>query len=431
MANDALEVNFDGIVGPTHNYAGLSPGNLASREHVNQPSNPRAAALEGLAKMKLLADMGIPQAVLPPHERPDMGAMRKAGYSGSDQQILEKVAREDPRLLATVSSASAMWTANAATISPSADTADGRVHITPANLFTLFHRSLEARTTTFILKTIFADEQTFAVHPPLASNELLADEGAANQMRLCSAYGHPGTEIFIYGRDSINRTPTKFPARQTLQASQAIANQHHLRNVHFVQQNPAAIDAGAFHNDVVAVSNLNVLLYHTSAWLTKPGMDEFQPIEVSESEVPLADAVSSYLFNSQLVGTDRMTLIAPIESQECDSTRAFLSELPQRGTPIREIKFVDVRQSMRNGGGPACLRLRVVLTKEQIALIKPRVFLDDALYGELTDWVKRNYREMLTPADLADPKLLEESRRALDELSGILSLGPIYPFQLT
>jgi succinylarginine dihydrolase len=429
MSNDAIEVNFDGIVGPTHNYAGLSPGNLASQKHVNQPSHPRQAALQGLAKMKLLADMGIRQAVLPPHERPDMTALRSAGFTGSDAQVLEQAAKENPHLLAASSSSSAMWTANAATVSPSADTVDGRVHITPANLFTLFHRSLEACTTTKILKTIFADEEAFAVHPPLASTELLADEGAANHMRLTPAHGHPGTEIFVYGRDSTNRTPTKFPARQTLQASQSIANQHHLRNAHFIQQNPAAIDAGAFHNDVVAVSNLNVLLYHTSAWLTKPIVDDLYAIEVTETELPLADAVSSYLFNSQLVGTDRMTLIAPIESQENPNARRFLEQLPQRNTPIKEIKYVDVRQSMKNGGGPACLRLRVVLTQDQITRIKPRVFLDDAQYQELTNWVTRNYRETLTPADLADPKLLEESRRALDELSQILALGPIYPFQ--
>jgi succinylarginine dihydrolase len=429
MSKEAIEVNFDGIVGPTHNYAGLSPGNLASLKHVNQPSNPRAAALQGLAKMKMLADMGIPQAVLPPQERPDMGALRKAGFSGSDQQVLEKVAKENPQLLAACSSSSATWTANAATVSPSANTADSKVHFTPANLFTLFHRSLETQTTARILKAIFADEGAFVHHPPLSSKPEFADEGAANHMRFAPAYGRRGSEVFVYGRDATNPPKIKFPARQTLQSAQAIAREHHLSEPQFIQQNPTAIDAGAFHNDVVAVNNLNVLLYHQSAWLTPLKTDGICAIEVPETQVPLADAISSYLFNCQIVGTDRMILIAPVESQECESTRAFLDELPQRGTPIKEVKFVDVRQSMKNGGGPACLRLRVVLTPEERELIKARVFLDEALYAELTSWVVRNYREKLTPADLADAKLLEESRRGLDELTRILGLGAIFPFQ--
>ncbi len=191
MSDDAVEVNFDGIVGPTHNYAGLSPGNLASQKHINQPSNPRQAALQGLAKMKMLADMGIPQAVLPPHEPPDMNALRRAGFSGSDAQVLEKAAKEKPQLLAACSSASAMWTANAATVSPSADSADGRVHFTPANLFTLFHRSIEAQTTAQILRAIFADPSVFVHHPPLPSSSDYADEGAANHMRLSASYGQP------------------------------------------------------------------------------------------------------------------------------------------------------------------------------------------------------------------------------------------------
>ena len=51
----AREFNFDGLVGPSHNYAGLSFGNVASFSNVKSASNPKQAALQGLAKMRALA----------------------------------------------------------------------------------------------------------------------------------------------------------------------------------------------------------------------------------------------------------------------------------------------------------------------------------------------------------------------------------------
>src|ERR1019366_8438871 len=138
-----LEVNFDGLPGPTHNYSGLAAGNLASERNRNLIANPRQAVLQGLAKMKALADAGYAQAVLPPHERPAVAALRALGYVGSDAAVVARAGREAPQLLAACSSAAAMWAANAATVSPSSDTADGRVHFTPANLVSNFHRSLE------------------------------------------------------------------------------------------------------------------------------------------------------------------------------------------------------------------------------------------------------------------------------------------------
>jgi succinylarginine dihydrolase len=439
-----IDTNFDAIVGPTHNYAGLSLGNLASQAHANQPSNPKQAALEGLAKMKFLAELGVSQAVLPPHERPDVRVLRRLGFGGSDAQVLD-AARKYPALLAACCSASAMWAANAATVSPSADTADGRVHFTPANLITQFHRSLEPATTAAILKAIFPDQSAFAHHDPLPASPHLADEGAANHMRLCPAHGRRGLEIFVFGRRGFadnQSAPARFPARQTLEASEAVARLHGLDSDHvlFLQQNPRAIDAGAFHNDVVAVGNLNVLLYHAAAFA------DFQPdqiramleiggcpcfLQVPESEVSLEDAISSYLFNGQIVSLPdaTMVLIAPAESRDNPRTREFLERLVGRDNPIKHVHFVDVRQSMNNGGGPACLRLRVVLTERERSLVNPAVFLTDALCESLKQWIDRHYRDRLTPGDLADPKLLEESRRALDELTQLLKLGSIYPFQ--
>lgn len=448
MSAKAYEVNFDGLVGPTHNYAGLSHGNLASQRSKHRVSNPRAAALEGLAKMKLLADLGVRQAVLPPHERPDVCALRRLGFSGSDADVLWKAKRADPVLLAACCSASAMWAANAATVSPSADTTDRRVHFTPANLVSQAHRALEAETTARVLKAIFADPEHFAHHAPLPATPAFGDEGAANHVRLTPSHGEPGAELFVYGRcgDPAAPVPARFPARQTREASEAVARLHALpaeRSL-FIQQNPAAIDRGVFHNDVACVGNENVLLFHEeafaepgpllatlSAQFASQGGRPFLPLMVKSSELSLDDAVKSYLFNSQLVTLpdQTMVLVAPSECEEDEGVRAVVARLASAGTPLKSVRHASVRESMCNGGGPACLRLRVVVTEREAGAVAPGVFLTDALYARLNHWVERQYRDRLVPDDLADPKLLDESRGALDELTRLLGLGALYRFQ--
>ena len=441
----AVEANFDGLPGPTHNYSGLATGNLASERNRSSVANPRLAALQGLAKMKALADLGYPQAVLPPHERPDLAALRALGYGGDDASVIACAARDESPLLAACSSAAAMWAANAATVSPSADTADGRVHFTPANLCSHFHRAIEAPTTTRVLRAIFSDEARFAVHDPLPAAVQFGDEGAANHTRFAPDPAAPGIELFVYGRAAYataERAPSRFPARQTREASHAIARRHGLDPARtlFVQQNPAAIDAGVFHNDVIAVGNDAVLFCHQSAFVDQqPLLAElsiavgaaFTPIVVPEAEVSIERAVATYLFNSQLLtrAGGGMLLVAPAECAEDPSVGAYLARLVASGGPIREILTFDLRQSMRNGGGPACLRLRVALTAAERAAIRANVWLDDALHAALVGWVERHYRDRLSPADLADPALLVEGRCALDELSALLRLGSVYPFQ--
>jgi succinylarginine dihydrolase len=439
MECKAREYNFDGIVGPTHNYAGLSHGNLASIRNKSGVSNPRAAALEGLAKMWMMHELGVPQAVLPPQERPHVPTLRRLGFSGSDAQVVEHAFRNDPALLAACSSASAMWTANAATVSPSADCADGRVHFTPANLGALLHRSIETATTARILKTIFADASVFAHHEPLPATPAMGDEGAANHSRLCAEHGDSGVELFVYGRTGLDSRggPKKFPRRQTLEASEAIARLHGLRRdrTAFLRQNPQAIDAGAFHNDVVAVSYRDILFYHEIAYADQiDGMLDLagglRLIRVPAAAVPLEDAIASYLFNSQLVESEagEITLIAPIECDEIASVRDYLRS-SSAGPAIQKIMFVDVRQSMRNGGGPACLRLRVALSAAERAKVTANVFLDRPLLDRLKMLVDKHYREELSAEDLADPQLLVEGRTALDELTQILGIGAIFEFQ--
>ncbi|MDI9244418.1 N-succinylarginine dihydrolase [Marinobacter sp. CHS3-4] len=446
MARHAVEANFDGLVGPTHNYAGLSWGNVASKSNVHAVSNPKEAALQGLAKMKRLADRGYVQGVLPPHERPHLPTLRALGFAGADAEVLEAAASRHPSLLAAVSSASTMWTANAATVSPSADTADHRVHFTPANLGAKFHRSIEHPVTGRALKAIFTDEAYFAHHPALPSVSQFGDEGAANHTRLCSGYGEPGVELFVYGQVAFNEqapAPKLYPARQTLEASQAIARLHGLSKDHvvFAQQNPEAIDAGVFHNDVIAVGNSNALFYHEMAFLDEDKVlgdirsrlkgAELEAIRVTSEDVPLEDAVASYLFNSQLLNTpDGMMLAVPGECREIETVSRYLDDLVRSGGPITSVEVFDVKQSMRNGGGPACLRLRVVLSDEELSAMHRGVIMDDALYERLTTWVEAHYRDELVQSDLGDPMLLEEVRKALDELTGILGLGAIYDFQL-
>ncbi|EPC01877.1 succinylarginine dihydrolase [Litchfieldella anticariensis FP35 = DSM 16096] len=440
------EVNFDGLVGPTHNYSGLAHGNVASMSHEGLVSNPKEGALQGLAKMKSLLDAGFAQGVLPPQQRPDLGALRALGFSGSNAEVLTRAAKEAPQILRAVCSASSMWTANAGTVTPSVDAPDGRVHFTPANLQSSFHRYLEPETTGRVLAAIFRDETRFAHHPVLPATPAFSDEGAANHTRLCGEHGEPGVHLFVYGRQAFGgkREPKRFPARQTLEASQAIVRQHGLveAQVVFAQQHPDAIDAGVFHNDVIAVGNGPVLLYHEMAFLDEQKtLDELRrkmaapliPVRVPVEAVSLDDAVASYLFNSQLLSKPdgSMALVVPGECQENEDVWRTIQDLLLAGpNPISEVLVKDVKQSMRNGGGPACLRLRVALSNAERDALSGRVLLDEALYGELTAWVERHYRDRLAPEDLADPQLAEETLTALDELTRILQIGSVYPFQL-
>lgn len=443
-----MEINFDGIIGPTHNYSGLSYGNTASMEFGMAVSNPKRAALQGLEKMRALHKLGIKQGVLPPQERPFIPILHALGFYGTDEEILQKAGKTDPKLLMACCSAASMWTANAATISPSADSLDERVHITPANLLTKFHRSFEAAMTGRVLHQIFNHPAYFAHHPPLPFHPDFADEGAANHTRFCSDFDKPGVQLFVYGRalDS-HSLPKIFPARQTEEASQAIARIHRLdpQRVVFANQNPAAIDAGVFHNDVISVGNQNLFFYHEKAFLNtletisilnnsveKFCQTHFIPIEVKESEVTLEEAVKTYLFNSQIVSLpdQTMALIAPEECRNSATASAFLQKLLEnKNQPIKQVLFQNIRESMQNGGGPACLRIRVALTSKEFQSIHTPVIFTDALDSQLVKWIEKHYRDRLTPQDLADAKLLVEVRQALDELSNLLQLGPIYPFQ--
>jgi succinylarginine dihydrolase len=412
------EINFDGIIGPSHNYAGLSLGNLASTRNAGEVSQPRKAALEGLGKMRANLALGLSQGIFVPHPRPHRTWLSQLGTD---------IETAEPALAANAMSASALWAANAATVSPAPDTADGKCHLTVANLRTMPHRSHEWPATLAQLQLTFEDG-AFAVHGPVPT--AFGDEGAANHMRLTPGHGEPGAEIFVYGVSG-----GAFPARQHMEASKAIARRHRLDPARtlFAEQSEQAIAAGAFHNDVVAVANERVLFAHELAFGDKDRLvsqceklvEGFEYVEVKAAEVPLADAIRSYVFNAQLVSppSGEMTLIVPAEARETPSVWQWIERHLAGNGPIRRVEVVDVRQSMANGGGPACLRLRVVADP---ATVDPRFLVDDRKLDQLTEVIGVRGPEEIDHADLQKATLIrdvETARAALLNALGLTELA--------
>lgn len=409
-----VEINFDGIVGPSHNYAGLSLGNLASASHKGDPSYPRAAALQGLAKMRHNMGLGIAQGYFLPLPRPNQGLLAQLAIDDTAERAL----------LAAAWSASSMWTANAATVSPAPDTADGRCHLTPANLSTMLHRAQEWPDTRRQLDLAFADTRHFAVHDAIPAS--LGDEGAANHMRLCESHDAPGVEVFVYGRQG-----GEFPARQHEQASRAVARLHGLDPTRavFIEQNPAAIAAGAFHNDVVSVANGRVLFTHELAFADRHGAYEairrafpaLEVVEVPASAVSLEDAIRSYLFNAQLLtlSSGEMALVVPEECRDNPRVWGWCDSMLASNGPIRRVIPVDVRQSMANGGGPACLRLRVVADP---ATVDPRFLLSEARADVIERVIAASWPEQIDPADIGNPSLARTVMAARSSLLEALDL---------
>lgn len=410
-----VEINFDGIVGPTHSYAGLSLGNLAATRNAGAVSRPRAAALQGIAKMRANLALGLSQGILLPHRRPDRAWLESLSTTPE---------AASHGLLANALSASPTWAANAATVSPAPDAADRRCHLTVANLVTMPHRSHEWPQTLAQLRLAFADGDAFAVHGPVPPP--FGDEGAANHMRLAPDHGAPGVEIFVYG---IAGGP--FPARQHMEASRAVARGHRLDpdRTLFVQQSSEAIAAGAFHNDVVAVANGRVLFAHELAFADRSGfhadlrriMPDVEIVEVPADKVSLADAIASYLFNAQLVTLPggESALILPTEARDTPAVWDWLQAMVAGNGPIRRLELVDVRESMANGGGPACLRLRVVADPSRI---DPRFLVDAGQLDLIADVIADQWPERVDLDMLADPGFWADAEAARAALLAALQL---------
>ncbi|MEJ0009327.1 MAG: N-succinylarginine dihydrolase [Alphaproteobacteria bacterium] len=431
----AREWQFDGLVGPTHNYAGLSYGNLAATSNAGSVSNPRMAALQGIEKMRFVRNLGIEQSFLPPHYRPTIPALKRIGFEGGTSKILEDAARS-PQLLASVFSSAFMWAANGATVAPSADSADGKVHLTPANLISHFHRSLEAGFTTRLLRRIFGNSQFFTVHEPLPAASLFSDEGAANHMLATSTHGSCGMHVFVFGTEGGAVAPARYPARQTRAACEAVARNHRLsdQGCLFLQQHPDSIDRGVFHNDVIAMNTTRLMIAHEKAYLDASPLRKAMSdigcayIEIGDEQLGVGDAVASYFFNSQLLdpGDGRLVLVAPAECEGHEKARAVIDSLSGGNGPLSEVHYLDVRESMRNGGGPACLRLRVAMTGEEGAAIHPGVIATDEKLDALTQWVKLHYRDRLCFDDLRDPGFITELNEAYEALERLIGMPNLY-----
>jgi succinylarginine dihydrolase len=410
-----VEINFDGIIGPSHNYAGLSAGNLASANNAGAASQPRAAALQGIEKMRANLRLGLAQGFFMPLDRPNLWWL---------DQLATDIASAEPHIRAAAFSASAMWAANAATVSPAPDTVDGRCHLSAANLLTMAHRSHEWTGTQAQIKLAFADTQHFTVHGPVPPP--YGDEGAANFMRLCPSHGEAGLEIFVYGKSG-----GPFPARQHIESSKAIARAHQLNpeRTLFIQQSEAAIAAGAFHNDVVAVANERILFTHEQAFeepeaayaAIRDRMPEAEIVIVPADRVSLSDAVQSYLFNAQLVTlpSGEMALILPTEAQSNANVWGWLQEHVAGNGPIRKLVPVDVRQSMANGGGPACLRLRVVADP---VTVDPRFMADEAMLDRMAEVIAAHWPDSIAPEQLSDAALVAQVQAARLALLAVCDL---------
>jgi len=465
--DDMIEVNLDRVVGPTHHFGGLGVGNLASLSHAGRPSNPRAAAIQGIEKMRLAASLGSFQLVLPPQRRPVIALLRRLGFRGDDAELLRNAGEQSPAILSAVWSVSAMWTANAATVSAAGDCDDGRLHLSVANLTSSLHRSIESRETWAEMKRLLGGLGV-AVHRPLPATSTLRDEGAANHMRLCGSERRRGLNVFVYGDDppgenaverdtaaeSIQaKSGQRFAPRQSLAACQAIARLHRLspRDTFFLRQSPDAIDAGVFHNDVVATACDNVLLYHARAFAggeaaIDPVADRFNDLfgerlhryRIDESQLSLEDTVSTYLFNSQLITPRSLgrqcgdgdayaggAMLCPVQVASHPGAARVVQALQGETSWTYRVRYVDLTQSMSNGGGPACLRLRLPLSRRQWGAIDPRLKVTDHLADRMMEIVDRTYPPSLTLADLAHPSAIAMARGATDELNRLIGWSEI------
>lgn len=441
MSNSRIPVNLDGLVGPTHHYGGLSEGNFPSMAHAGEVSNPKRAALQGLEKMRIVRSTEVEQGVLPPAPRPHLKTARRLGYRGGPREILEKLEQTNPGLLSSISSASSMWAANIATFTPDLDSGDGTSHLTPANLIATFHRSLEVPWHQAVFERLF-NKDTTNVHDPLPAADPYRDEGAANYFRLAPDASTPGLNVFVHASSKTGGSPNRYPARQSEEASRAIARLHDLdpeRTV-FLKQNPDVVDHGGFHNDLVLVARNNVLFHHERAFDSSDALSELKRtyralfgdspavITVEDGTIPLGKAVESYLFNSQLIPRNDGSLLLLGEEKLNDypEAQSVVRTVLDGDNPVTEFRTIDLRESMKNGGGPACLRLSLSLPPERVEKLRGTVLLTDSTIRALTDWVETYYPDRLTRDQLADPEFYERCRQAYNELETILSLPGLY-----
>lgn len=439
------EFNIDGLIGPTHHFGGLGIGNIASESNRSRLSHPRRAALEGLSKMRKLHELGIPQFFLPPPKRPNGAWLRSIGFDQSNPDDWKRCFDCFPTVFSSALSSSFMWMANAACVSAGVDSSDGKNRVVVANLAASLHRGQEREERFAQLASMFRHSGETEVVRGLPGLTPLRDEGAANIMRLWNAQRDQGIYVFVFGERERNtievnqstspvRQPAIHPSRQTSLASRLVSNLLRIPSSRslFVQQHPEAIDAGAFHNDVIATSHENFLLVHSRAFQDQPrelerisdtfrqqNGDSLRILEVDETELTLEQAVATYLFNSQIV-TQRdgsWAMLCPVECQQSESAQRVLRRIQQVESRIRDIEFVSLRESMANGGGPACLRLRAYATKRELATLPARYRIDDQSLAFLGRFIESEYPESVRLSDFLDNDLRQHCEWISDAIS--------------
>lgn len=399
-----IELQIETLPSPLFAYGGLARGDLASMKHAHHPSAPKLALFQHLEKCQRLHELGISVALFPPHPRPLFSVLKKIGFEKAEQTPL--------RWLAACSSSSFHWTANSASVTPSKESLDGKLHISIANLSNRFHRSLEPNHTKELLDLLFQNVKNTVIHSPLPAGLLFGDEGSANQMRI-----EGGHTLFIY-----NEQPSHFPGRQTLEASEAIARRHQIpsEKTHFLRQNPLATDSGVFHNDLIAMASGPLLISHSAAFLDPlPSLPNLQHIQLTEIDFPLKHLVTSYLLNSQLVRRKDQTLVwvAPALCEHHTPSRTLLGKLP-----IDTLLFVDLSESLKGGGGAACQRLSCPLTEEEFKGLNHEFLYTETLHQELVEWGRRFYPEKLQIEKLRDQTVIQNAYEALEALSEYLPI---------
>ena len=258
---DAIrEINFDGIVGPSHNYAGLSLGNLASARNAGDVSYPRAAALQGLAKMRSNLALGLVQGLFVPLPRPATALARRAGHdiergrTGDRRQCHERIGDVGGQCSDRQPRAGHRRRPLPPHRRQSEDDAAPQPRMA---------RHAGATATGVRGATHLRSMPRFRAHSATRARPITCDWRRD--------HGEPGVEIFVYG---VGGGP--FPARQHVEASKAVARLHRLdpERTFFAAQSEEAIAAGAFHNDVVAVANERVLFAHEQAFADKAAIVE-------------------------------------------------------------------------------------------------------------------------------------------------------------
>ena len=368
------QVFIDTIPGPTNHFGGHAVGNIASMNSKNNILNPQKAALEWLEKVKKVAMIGGNQFVLPPQRRP--------------------LTHKKKTLTQSDISSSFIWMANAGLFIPRIDTQLENNQFIPANMKQSEHRNIEHPFHQYWLKKILKYSKC-NFHKILDIN----DEGSANSIRLWHKKNQCGVNIFVYGKPN-----ARYPIRQSKSSCEKIINITKPRHYILLEQTKEAIDAGVFHNDVIAFGFKNTIICHEKAFSNqKQELKKLKKIftnslnaplnivEIANNSLSLNAAVKTYLFNSQVIEiNNKFELICPIEVKENPNSYKITEKWVTNGL-FNKVHFVNIKSSLKNGGGPACLRLCLYLNDNEVKKIPTKFKLDKTKYKKISKIILEHY----------------------------------------